>query len=90
MVQIEEVHQEQVRSPTDDPLRNSQEFAFLARVKSRTPEAWRGKGIGPPYIKVGSRVFYRQSAIDQWLHEQVRKPQRVQNRGRDRCSNSSE
>lgn len=76
MVRFADDHQQfETRDfPDGDPLRTTEEFAAQARVRPRTPEAWRSRGIGPPYVKVGSRVFYRQSAIDEWLREQERVP----------------
>lgn len=58
--------------PADDPLRSSAEFAAQARLSPRTPPAWRTRGLGPPFIKIGARVFYRQSAIDRWLADRTR------------------
>ncbi len=28
---------------------------------------WRCKGVGPPYVRFGGRVYYRTSAIDEFL-----------------------
>ena len=39
---------------------------------TRTIERWRNNGEGPPFIKIGHRVGYRQSAVEQWLDEQTR------------------
>ena len=38
----------------------------------RTIERWRTNGTGPKFIKVGRRVFYRESAIERWLDQQTR------------------
>jgi hypothetical protein len=39
----------------------------------RTLERWRTQGFGPPFIKVGHRVVYRQRDVDRWLDEQTRR-----------------
>lgn len=36
-------------------------------VSPRTLEKWRITGDGPPFIKVGRRVVYRQCDLDEWL-----------------------
>jgi hypothetical protein len=33
-------------------------------LSPRTLEGWRLKGIGPTYIKIGSRVLYRRAEIE--------------------------
>lgn len=58
----------------DDPLRSSDEFARQARLSPRTVNAWRSRGRGPDFVKVGGKVYYRQSAIDRWLKGQERSP----------------
>jgi excisionase family DNA binding protein len=32
--------------------------------------AWRGRGEGPPSLKVGSRVRYRPEEVDRWIESQ--------------------
>ncbi len=44
---------------TDPALRPIACYATLAE--------WRCKGFGPAYIKAGSRVLYRGSALNEWL-----------------------
>lgn len=34
------------------------------RISPRTLEGWRDKGIGPSYVKIGSRVRYRIDHIE--------------------------
>jgi hypothetical protein len=33
------------------------------RLSSRTLEGWRVKGIGPTYVRIGSRVIYSVEAV---------------------------
>jgi Helix-turn-helix domain len=39
-----------------------------------TLTAWRHQGRGPPFIKVGRKVFYRRSDVASWLAGQRRDP----------------
>ena len=44
--------------------------AELARRLDRTPDtlaAWRKSGKGPPFIRIGNRVFYREEDYETWL-----------------------
>ena len=52
---------------TDDP-------ALKALGAYQTLAGWRSKGIGPSYIKIGSRVGYLGEALNQWLAERTIKP----------------
>src|SRR5262245_41221509 len=59
----------------DDPLRDTESLSqqrFNGNPSPRTLERWRTQGSGPSYVKVGRKVFYRDSAVDQWLDEQTR------------------
>jgi len=40
----------------------------------RTLENWRNRRIGPAWTKLGHRVYYRESALEQWIVEQERQP----------------
>lgn len=37
----------------------------------KTLADWATKGIGPPYILLGGRVFYFREALDHWIKGQV-------------------
>jgi hypothetical protein len=54
-------------------LLTPQQVADLLQVKTDTLEAWRGKRIGPVWIKLGdgkrSPVRYRKADIDNYLKE---------------------
>ena len=45
-----------------------------AAIKStkRTMARWRAEGVGPKFIKVGRKVVYRMSDLDDWLTQQTR------------------
>ena len=53
----------------DEPrvLLNTEEAAACVRLSGRTLERYRVTGGGPVYLKLGSRVFYKKSALDDWL-----------------------
>ena len=53
---------------TDDThYLNSQQVAQLLGLAANTLAKWRLSGIGPRYSKLGRRVVYQRSEIDEWL-----------------------
>jgi hypothetical protein len=42
----------------------------------RTLRAWRHRGEGPTWIKIGKRVYYPNTGIPAWLKSLERKPVR--------------
>lgn len=49
------------------PLMSAQDAAAYLQLQVRTLANWRVLGKGPRFVRSGSRVFYRQSALDDWL-----------------------
>ena len=47
------------------------QFALAKQLKItvRTLEYWAKAGTGPPRTKIGKRVFYRGTAVQEWLKE---------------------
>jgi len=43
--------------------------AALREVSEKTLANWRSSGYGPPYVKVGTAVLYRQSSVERWLEQ---------------------
>lgn len=43
------------------------ETAEHLRLSERTLERWRVSGSGPVFVKLGRRVLYRQSDLDEWI-----------------------
>lgn len=43
------------------------EYAMQRGVSLRTAQRDRALRIGPPFIKLGKKVFYRPAAIEAWL-----------------------
>jgi predicted DNA-binding transcriptional regulator AlpA len=54
---------ERTRSKLLTPKRISE----LTQVAEGTLENWRGRGIGPPYYKIGHVVRYDEAEIMAWL-----------------------
>ncbi|MCA1775709.1 MAG: helix-turn-helix domain-containing protein [Loktanella sp.] len=50
-----------------DNLLTETEFAEARGVHVRTIQRERARREGPPFIKLGRRIFYRREAIEAWL-----------------------
>lgn len=48
------------------------EAAHYLGLQKTTLEAWRCRGGGPRYVKLGRAVRYRLSDLDAWLDSRVR------------------
>jgi hypothetical protein len=35
---------------------------------------WRSAGKGPPYVKLGGRVYYRRGDLEHWIASNLRNP----------------
>jgi hypothetical protein len=46
--------------------------ALLLGLSPRTLERHRCTGFGPPFVKAGRRVLYRQADLDAWIIDRVR------------------
>jgi excisionase family DNA binding protein len=57
---------------TDDPLYTPAEAAGRLRSNARTLERWRTTGDGPAFVKVGRRVCYPRSALDDFVQRRTR------------------
>ena len=58
----------------DELLLSDKEAAHKFHVKPQTMAAWRSRGQGPAYIKVGRLCFYRPSHLKEYLNSRVIKP----------------
>lgn len=58
----------------DEPLVPQEETAVQLHVKPQTLCAWRNRGEGPPYVKIGRLIFYRPSDIKAWITSRVVRP----------------
>jgi len=50
------------------------EAAAILQVKPRRLRWWRERGVGPPYVRFGRLVRYRESALLAWLKSQETEP----------------
>ena len=56
----------------DDQLLTITETAELLRTPVATLRWWRPNGIGPTSFKIGRRVTYRRSDLENWIEAQRR------------------
>ncbi|MCH7585479.1 MAG: helix-turn-helix domain-containing protein [Acidobacteria bacterium] len=54
-----------------DPLLSVQDLAVYLDVPVATIYAWRYHRQGPPGLKVGRHVRYRQGDVDRWINDRV-------------------
>jgi DNA-binding transcriptional MerR regulator len=54
-----------------EALLTTAEVAALLRVAPETLRYWRWKRMGPMSIRLGGRVVYRVSAVEQWVEQQA-------------------
>ena len=48
-------------------LMNAREAAAKLGIHPSTLARWRSEGTGPKYVRMGARLMYRESAIEQWI-----------------------
>jgi DNA-binding transcriptional MerR regulator len=53
-----------------DRLLLPEEVAERVRLPKTTLAFWRTRGIGPKSARVGGRVLYRESDVEQWISAQ--------------------
>lgn len=58
----------------EDVLYTSEETARRFVISNATLATWRSIGKGPRYLKIGRAVYYRESAIREWLKAQEHDP----------------
>jgi len=56
-------------------LLNQDGAARLINVKSETLAAWRHRRQGPPYVKIGDLVRYRDDQLHAWIEARTRNPE---------------
>ena len=50
-----------------DPLLDTDQAAEYCRMVKGSMHNYRSRKIGPNYLKLGSRVFYKKSELDRYL-----------------------
>ena len=58
----------------DDKLYLASDSALLKLGRPSTLAHWRSEGRGPAFIKLGARVAYRGSDLNQWLASRTVRP----------------
>jgi predicted DNA-binding transcriptional regulator AlpA len=53
-------------SPPHQLLKTSEAAEYL-RLSVSQLNNWRMEGAGPPFVKLGGRVFYRLKDLERWL-----------------------
>ena len=56
--------------PTSEGYMTSEQAAAYLKVSARSLEAFRRRGGGPPYYKVGRLVRYAPSELREWMEQQ--------------------
>lgn len=64
--------------PNDPELISRPEAAAYLGVSVSSLAHWSMNGLGPVFVKLGRRAWYRQSALDAWIDAQV--PVRMRSR----------
>jgi len=54
---------------TFDTLMSAQEVSETLKISRRTLSRWTRLRRGPPRIKIGRSVYYRQKSVFKWLAE---------------------
>jgi hypothetical protein len=62
-------------SVLDEQMLPKDEAARELKVKPQTLGAWRHRGQGPVYVKIGKLVFYRPSDIREYVASRIVRPQ---------------
>lgn len=58
----------------DEPLLPEEDAARELKVKPATMSAWRYRGIGPEYVRVGKLIFYTPSQLRRYVQSRVVRP----------------
>ena len=62
--------------PQSDPLFPTEQAAeYLGGFRPATLAWWRARSRGPVYVKIAGRVFYKKSALDDFVAKGVIDPQ---------------
>ena len=56
-----------MKAPTKEFLTTAELASLLGDMPVQTLYLWNHQGIAPPRYRLGNRVLYRQSDVDEWL-----------------------
>ena len=57
---------------SNELLLNERQAAKSLTVGEKCLQAWRTRGGGPAYIKIGRLIRYRQTDLDNWIEQRKR------------------
>jgi hypothetical protein len=57
------------------------DLVLLTDAKPSTIQAWRKRGEGPPYVRVGCAFLYPRKSLQDWLESRTRHGRTVSARG---------
>jgi hypothetical protein len=53
----------------NDDLISPTELSGTTGIAEKTLANWRVERKGPPYLKIGRRVYYNRASLARWLHK---------------------
>jgi len=56
----------------DQAFLNTRQAAEFLGMQPQTLDAWRCRGCGPRFVKLGRAVRYRRADLDAWVESRVR------------------
>lgn len=57
---------------TRNLLTEQQAAEYLGGLTPKALQAWRVRGGGPPFLKIGRLIRYRESDLHSWLESRIR------------------
>lgn len=63
-----------MEAPSSTSLLSETQAATLMSVSPRTLQAWRSRGLGPAFVRLGTRVRYCPRVLDAWFKAQRSAP----------------
>lgn len=58
----------------EDPLLKERDAARVLTISTRTLQAWRTRGVGPAFVRIGRAVRYRLSAMMEFMNSNTHQP----------------
>lgn len=69
---MQSAHTWRQNASNDRPFLTTVEAADYLGLQRTTLEAWRCRGGGPAFVKLGRAVRYRRADLDAWIDSRVR------------------
>lgn len=57
---------------TGEKFLTTEELSEILKIPARTLRFWRKENRGPPWLKMGRSVKYRESEVSEWVNKQRR------------------